>query len=125
MGRIVDILQREDSMEALVILEQFAIQPERHELFSMPFLCPKRREEPVFLILKPTVRIFFFYIYFAIKTDGFFVISNRIFNLASTFSMTAHPVHANHLGSEQWSRSDKKLNFRSLLLNMIPRSTDS
>ncbi|KAJ7917332.1 hypothetical protein B0H13DRAFT_2443031 [Mycena leptocephala] len=54
MGRIVEILQREASTEAVVILEQFAIQPERHELFNMPFLRPKRREEAVFLILKPT-----------------------------------------------------------------------
>ncbi|KAJ7904831.1 hypothetical protein B0H13DRAFT_2510580 [Mycena leptocephala] len=121
MGRIVEILQREASTEAVVILEQFAIQPERHELFNMPFLRPKRREEAVFLILKPTVQSFSSTFYFAIKADGFsFVILNRIFSSASTFSMTAHPVHANHLGRDQWSRSDKKLNFRSLLSNMTP-----
>jgi hypothetical protein len=121
MGRIVEILQCDASTEAVVILEQFTIQPERYELFNMPFLRPKRREEAVFLILKPTVQSFSSTFYFAIKADGFsFVILNRIFSSASTFSMTAHPVHANHLGRDQWSRSDKKLNFRSLLSNMTP-----
>jgi hypothetical protein len=44
-------------MEGLVILEQFAIQPERHALFNMPALAPRRREEVVFLLMNPKVSI--------------------------------------------------------------------
>jgi hypothetical protein len=53
MGRIVEILQKIDSAEGIVVLEQYVLQPDRHELFNMPVLCPKRREEAVFLILNP------------------------------------------------------------------------
>ncbi|KAJ7924239.1 hypothetical protein B0H13DRAFT_2230060 [Mycena leptocephala] len=45
MGRIVEILQKIDSAEGIVVLEQYVLQPDRHELFNMPVLCPKRREE--------------------------------------------------------------------------------
>jgi hypothetical protein len=55
MGKVVDVLRRTDSMEGLVILEQYELQPERHALFNMPVLAPRRREEAVFLLLKPKV----------------------------------------------------------------------
>jgi hypothetical protein len=58
MGKIVEVLRRTDSMDGLVILEQYTIQPERHEVFNMPVLVPKRREEAVFLLLNPKVSIF-------------------------------------------------------------------
>ncbi|KAJ7223043.1 hypothetical protein GGX14DRAFT_626835 [Mycena pura] len=45
MGKVVEILRRTDSLEGLVILEQYTVQPERHALFNMPVLTPKRREE--------------------------------------------------------------------------------
>jgi hypothetical protein len=50
MGKVVEVLRRTDSMEGLLILEQYMIQPERHEVFNMPVLAPKRREEAVFLL---------------------------------------------------------------------------
>ncbi|KAJ7302188.1 hypothetical protein DFH08DRAFT_826814 [Mycena albidolilacea] len=53
MGKIIEVLRRTDSMEGLVILEQYTIQPERHEVFNMPVLVPKRHEEAVFLLLNP------------------------------------------------------------------------
>jgi hypothetical protein len=55
MGKVVEVLRRTDSMEGLLILEQYMIQPERHEVFNMPVLAPKRREEAVFLLLNPKV----------------------------------------------------------------------
>jgi hypothetical protein len=55
MGKVVEILRRTDSMEGLVILEQVTIQPERHALFNMPVLAPRRREEAVFLLMNPKV----------------------------------------------------------------------
>ncbi|KAF8144720.1 hypothetical protein K438DRAFT_1910920 [Mycena galopus ATCC 62051] len=53
IGRIVDILQQTNSSDAIVIIEQFLVQPTRHDIFNMPFLTPRRREESVFLVLKP------------------------------------------------------------------------
>ncbi|KAJ7333330.1 hypothetical protein DFH08DRAFT_785684 [Mycena albidolilacea] len=53
MGKVVDVLRRTDSMEGLVILEQYELQPKRHALFNMPVLAPRRREEAVFLLLNP------------------------------------------------------------------------
>jgi hypothetical protein len=50
MGKVVEVLRQTDSMEGLVILEQYAIQPKHHTLFNMPVLAPRRREEVVFLI---------------------------------------------------------------------------
>jgi hypothetical protein len=38
-----------------VVLEQYVLQPDQHELFNMPVLHPKRREEAVFLILNPII----------------------------------------------------------------------
>jgi hypothetical protein len=55
IGKIVDILQRIDLTQSIVILEQYLVQPERHEIFNMPFMAPRRREEAVFLILNPKV----------------------------------------------------------------------
>ncbi|KAJ7753511.1 hypothetical protein B0H16DRAFT_1272308, partial [Mycena metata] len=51
-GKITDILQKADSTQAIIILEQYVVQPGRHSTFNMPFLSPRRREEVVYLILK-------------------------------------------------------------------------
>ncbi|KAJ7191355.1 hypothetical protein GGX14DRAFT_407292 [Mycena pura] len=53
IGEVVEVLRRTDSTDGLVILEQYTLQPERHEVFDMPVLAPKRREEAVFLLLNP------------------------------------------------------------------------
>ncbi|KAJ7501897.1 hypothetical protein B0H11DRAFT_2155297 [Mycena galericulata] len=55
IGRITEILQRINSTESIVVLEQYIVQPERHLIFNMPFLIPRRREETVFLVLKAEV----------------------------------------------------------------------
>ncbi|KAJ7483056.1 hypothetical protein B0H11DRAFT_2279874 [Mycena galericulata] len=51
-GRITEILQKADSTDAIIVLEQYVVQPGRHTTFNMPFLSPRRREEAVYLILK-------------------------------------------------------------------------
>jgi hypothetical protein len=55
-GRIIEILQTVDSTAAIVILEQFVMQNQRHEVYNLTFTKPRRREEAVFFILKPEVR---------------------------------------------------------------------
>jgi hypothetical protein len=55
IGKVVEVLRRTDSMDGLVILEQYTIQPKRHEVFNMPVLAPKRCEEAVILLLNPKV----------------------------------------------------------------------
>ncbi|KAJ7165453.1 hypothetical protein C8R43DRAFT_878421 [Mycena crocata] len=52
-GKVAEILQKTDLTQVIVILEQYVVQPGRHNIFNMPFLSPRRREETVFLILKP------------------------------------------------------------------------
>ncbi|KAJ7723007.1 hypothetical protein DFH07DRAFT_783692 [Mycena maculata] len=51
-GRITEILQKAESTEAIVVRQQYVVQPGRHTTFNMPFLSPRRREEAVYLILK-------------------------------------------------------------------------
>jgi hypothetical protein len=112
MGKVVEILRRTDSIEGLVILEQYTIQPERHELFNMPVLVPKRREEAVFLLLKPKVSMLSTFCY---ASNHFY--QSRTFDSPSMHNMTAHPGHANHPASGQSSRSTRKLNSRSVSSN--------
>ncbi|KAJ7196272.1 hypothetical protein GGX14DRAFT_403477 [Mycena pura] len=52
-GRITEILQKVESTEVIIILQQYVVQPGRHTTFNMPFLSPRRREEAVYLILNP------------------------------------------------------------------------
>ncbi|KAJ7792328.1 hypothetical protein B0H13DRAFT_1935744 [Mycena leptocephala] len=80
MGRIVEILQKIDSAEGIVVLEQYVLHPDRHELFNMPVLCPKRREEAVFLILNP-------------KANYSLLIVALISNLASTSNTIVRLAH--------------------------------
>ncbi|KAF8145504.1 hypothetical protein K438DRAFT_2097776 [Mycena galopus ATCC 62051] len=52
-GKIVEILQQINGTGAIVILEHYAVQPKRHEVYNMPFMSPRRCEEAVYLILNP------------------------------------------------------------------------
>ncbi|KAK7018538.1 hypothetical protein R3P38DRAFT_2784347 [Favolaschia claudopus] len=53
-GRITEILQQTDSSRAIVVIEQYVVQPQRHAKFNMSFVSPHGREETVLLVLKPT-----------------------------------------------------------------------
>jgi hypothetical protein len=72
IGRIVEILQKIDTAEGIVVLEQYVLQPDRHELFNMPVLPPKRREEAVFLILNPKAN-------YSLSIVGLFSILTSVF----------------------------------------------